>query len=346
MILTNDAQLSRISIHKVGNKYNDEEIIFSSGELSIDDSIKKLLMTYFLSPFKGDEYFNLHHETDIQLNEVYNYVKQIFVNPESLYDQSINLAKHLYEKSTHQKINAGEFYVTYIKNLKVNGEDADAIGLFKSESKDTFLKIYPENEDFMVDADSGININKLDKGCLIFNTEEENGFLVSVVDKLSKATAVFWRDDFLKIVERNDSFHNTRNTIELCSDYIKNQLPKEFDIERPDQIDLLNKSADYITNNDRFMFSEYADNIIKQPEVIESFNNYKEEYEDDREIELNDSFRLSDDAAKKAKSVMKSIIKLDKNFHIYVHGKRELITKEYDEEKDMHYYKLYFDEES
>jgi len=37
------------------------------------------------------EFYNLYHESDIQLNEVYNYVSQIFDNPENTYIQSINL---------------------------------------------------------------------------------------------------------------------------------------------------------------------------------------------------------------------------------------------------------------
>ena len=40
----------------------------------------------------------------------------------------------------------------------------------------------------------------------------------------------------------------------------------------------------------------------------------------------------------------KSVIKLDKNFHIYVHGNRELIEQGEDEKGK--YYKVYFKEES
>jgi len=43
--------------------------------------------------------------------------------------------------------------------------------------------------------------------------------------------------------------------------------------------------------------------------------------------------------------VFKSVIKLDKNFHIYVHGDRELIEKGYDEAMGKHFYKIYFDVE-
>jgi hypothetical protein len=43
---------------------------------------------------------------------------------------------------------------------------------------------------------------------------------------------------------------------------------------------------------------------------------------------------------------MRSVIKLDKNFHVYVHGNKDFIERGFDEEKGKYYYKLYFSEES
>jgi len=43
---------------------------------------------------------------------------------------------------------------------------------------------------------------------------------------------------------------------------------------------------------------------------------------------------------------MKSVVKLDKNFHIYVHGRHDYIERGYDEAKGMKYYKLYFTNEA
>jgi hypothetical protein len=59
-----------------------------------------------------------------------------------------------------------------------------------------------------------------------------------------------------------------------------------------------------------------------------------------------DEFYISPQAVKKQARVFKSVIKLDKNFHIYVHGDRELIEKGYDEALQKHYYKIYFDREA
>lgn len=70
-------------------------------------------------------------------------------------------------------------------------------------------------------------------------------------------------------------------------------------------------------------------------------SNYREE----NEIELTDNFDISPHAVKKQARAFKSVLKLDKNFHIYIHGNRELI--EQGVEKDgRKFYKIYFKEES
>ena len=151
------------------------------------------------------------------LNEVYTYVSKIFDEPEQLYEQSVNLAKHLYEQSTHPKIKGGEFYTVYFKDCILDGETLDAVGLFKSENKDTFLKVLRENGNFNLESDKGINIKKLDKGCLIFNKDRENGYVVAVVDNTNKGVeAQYWIDDFLHVRQRKDEYANTQNFMALA----------------------------------------------------------------------------------------------------------------------------------
>ena len=133
--------IERIAVHSVGNKANGDAILLSSSELMPDESIRNLLATYFLSPFKSEEYYNLYHESSLELNEAYNFVSRIFDDPQALHEQSVQLAKHLYEQSNHPKIKGGEFYVVYFTDCPLHGETVNAVGLFKSENKDTFLKI-------------------------------------------------------------------------------------------------------------------------------------------------------------------------------------------------------------
>ena len=85
---------------------------------------------------------------------------------------------------------------------------------------------------------------------------------------------------------------------------------------------------------------------MKEPQIIDSFKNYKQEFVNDYELNISDSFEISGAALKKQSRRMRSVLKLDKNFHIYVHGNREYIQKGYDEEAGMNYYKVFFKEES
>jgi len=332
-------------LHKVGNKLNEDGVVFSKSNLHLDSSLKTILSQYFLTSFKFEELYSLYHQTDIALNEVYSYVSKIFENHEQFHQQSMNLATHLYEKSVYPKIKTGEFYVIYFKDCILDEHTADAIGLFKSENKDTFLKIFQNTENFNIESEEGININKLDKGCLIFNINKENGYVVAVVDNTNKGEdAKYWIDDFLHVRPRKDEYYNTHNVLSLCKNFVTKELPQQFDVQKADQADLLNRSVQFFKEKDSFDMEEFTNEVFAQPEVIDSFNKYKENYEQDRDLEIADSFTISESAVKKQARAFKSVIKLDKNFHIYVHGNRNLIEQGEDEKGK--FYKVYYQEES
>lgn len=340
-----DAQIANICLHIVGNKIADGGLLFSIKPTKINDTLKSLLLHYFVNSFKSDEYFQLSHESDINLNEVYTYVSKIFDNPQTLYEQSINFAKHLYEQSNHPKIKGGEFYTVYFKDCILDGDTVDAVGLFKSENKDTFLKVLLQDGNFNLESEQGININKLDKGCLIFNKEREKGYVVAIVDNVNKgAEAQYWIDDFLHVRQRQDEYYNTQNVLSLCKNFVTKELPQQFEIAKADQLDLLNKSIKFFKEKENFDLQDFTHEVIEQPEVIKSFNHYKSRFEAERDIEIANQFSISDSAVKKQSRSFKSIIKLDKNFHIYVHGNRNLI--EQGEDDKGKFYKVYYKEES
>lgn len=347
MIDFTDTDIAKIATHQVGNKLNEEGIIFSGSAPQLNDTITSALLQYFLHPFKSGEFYNLYHDSDIKLNEVFAYVTKIFDDPDTFFEQSIHLAKHLYEQSTHPKIKAGEFHVVYLQDCIAEGKTADAIGIFKSENKDTFLKVLRKDGNFRINAEDGININKSDKGCIIFNIESEKGYLVAISDSSGKNNeALYWVNDFLHVRSRKDDFHNTSNLLTLCKNFVVEKLPDEFNVSKADQADLLNKSVKFFKENDSFSMEEFKSEVIQRPEVIKAFDTYKQFYAEERDLEIADDFDISAQAVKKQQRIFKSVIKLDKNFHIYVHGNKDLIEKGYDPESGMHYYKVFFKEEN
>jgi hypothetical protein len=337
----------QIIIHYIGNRAEDEGVKLSKDKLDGDDELLNLLSFYFTNSFRSTEFYNLSHQTNLKLNEVYAYVSAIFDEPQELFKQSVNIAKHLYEQSAHPKIKAGEFYTVYFKNCEIEDKTVDAVGLFKSENKDTFLKVQRARDNFNVNSEEGININKLDKGCIIFNTEKEKGYLVAIVDNTGKGyEAQYWKDDFLHLSPRNDNYHQTQNLLTLCKHFVTEQLPEEFtDISRADQVEMLNKSLSFFKENDSFNLKDFEKDVIEQPKAIKAFRNFKEQFEEEREINISEEFDISTPAVKRQQRVFKSVIKLDKNFHIYVHGNNELIERGFDEASGMHFYKVYFNEE-
>ena len=76
MVTYFDATLAKISVHRVGNKSLNEFYSLSENTLSIEDeTLRRLLMQYFLSPFeKSYEVFRFTHSSDdINLNELYHF---------------------------------------------------------------------------------------------------------------------------------------------------------------------------------------------------------------------------------------------------------------------------------
>lgn len=342
-----ETQIESLALHIVGNKAEEEGIRLSENLLETGETIKGLLKQYFLSPFKGVEYYHLTHDNNLDFNEVYHYACDVFENPETLYDVSVKLAKRLYDKSDHPRIKSGEFYTVYFKNCLTNGQVVDAIGIFKSESRETYLTVYPKGQGFDIDHDDGININKLDKGCLIYNLEKEDGFLLEVIDNLNKNTdAHYWFDEFLGVVNREDEYFQTNQAIQMCRNFVARKLPEEFETDKADQADLLNRSAEYFKHNEQFDMEEYSQEVIAQPEIIASFKNYKEEFAEEKDADVPESFEISPQAVKKQSRFFKSVLKLDKNFHVYIHGDKSRINKGYDEESGLHYYQLFFENEA
>lgn len=340
-----ETKIQDFCLHRIGNKVADEGFKLSSSTISIEKELKNLLIHYFVSPFKSEKYYNLSHSTDLGLNEVYNYVSKIFENPHNLYDQSVNLAKHLYDQSTHPNIKEGEFYVVYFKDCLIDGGTVDAVGLFKSENKDTFLKVYPKGDGFEIESEKGININKLDKGALIFNVFKEKGYLVSIVDNTNKgADAKYWTNNFLNVFPFKDNYYQTQNLLSLCKDFVYRELPKKFEVNKADQAILINKSLNAL-KKDSVNINEFAQEVFDKPEFEEKFKQYKSVYQKERDTLIENDFKTSSEALKRKGIGSLTTIKLDKNFDINIHGGEKFIEQGYDDKRKMFFYKLFFKEE-
>lgn len=341
----NNIELKLLITHEVGNKMNEEPINLSEELTEVEEKTLEYLMTYFLKPFEPEYFYHFTHSVDVHRNDVYALIQNLFANQEDIIPISHSLAQLLYESTTHHKIKAGTFNVAYFENAVLGDEVVDCIGLFKSETHTPFLQMQSESTKYWIQHELGFEINKIDKACLIFNTDTEEGYRVLVVDHKNKsADAQYWKDSFLRLKAAANEFHQTKHFLTLTKDFLTTKFTEEFNVDKADQIDLLNKSVDYFKLNENFDKTEFEETVLSDPNHIESFRAYDQSYQEAHEIDIPESFEISEKAVKKQARVFKSVLKLDGNFHVYIHGNRDMIEKG-QETDGRKFYKLYYEEE-
>lgn len=347
MIDFSTVAIKKMAIHFVGNKGKDEGVYISKQIFTgLNEDEEESFLKYFIEPFrKTAEFYNFYHPAEIALNEVKSFATGLFNETAAFEEVAEKIALSLYDKSDHPGINGGELFVAWFSGCTFNGETVDAVGIYKSEVKDVFIKLQKEAGSYDYELDSGININEIDKGCIILNTKQEDDFIVTVLDNINKSKeAKYWMDDFLKLISCKDSFHFTKDYLDVAKKFVTERMPEVFDVSKADKIDYLNKSINYFKKNDHFAEEDFLQDVFQHSEVIDNFNQFKTKYTNENHVVLDNEFDISNQAVKKQAKVFKSILKLDKNFHIYIHGSKDLIEKGTDTD-GRKFYKIYYEQE-
>lgn len=340
-------EINRLIVHKVGNKSRDEGLLLSESPYELeDDTLEALLLTYFLKPFKYEDYYQFNIKQNSR-NKVHRAISDLFNNPGNFNEISYYLAEHLYEQSTHPKINEGELVVSILDNCFIEGEYVNAIGIFKSENKETYIKFNQKRDGLLMNYEKGINVRKLDKGCIIFNFREDDGYRILSIDN-NTHDAQYWFKNFLGVEVVKNSRYKTQNALDLCERFVNDVIADELD--QKDQMSFLNKSYDYIESQEDFDLDSYANDVIGEKEYIRKFNDYKNDYENKTGNKVEKAFPVEKTAISQARKKMKKFIKLDTNIQLKFNFDNpdvadEFVERGYDYEKDMHYYKVYFNEE-
>lgn len=331
--------------HHIGNKTRDEDLILSDDNSVFDEQTSQYLLNYFLSTIKPEDFYNFSHPVNLEMNEIYSLATKIFNNKDLFIRESHNIAKLLYNHSTHPNIKEGELNIVIFNEIVYEDVVLNAIGIYKSENTVPFLRMQKKDKSFLIDHEFGFELQKIDKACIIFNIDPEKGYSILVKDNTNKqADALYWIDDFLQLKASNDAYHNTKDVLKITKKFVTQQMSEEYDVSNTEKIDILNKTLDYFKNNDSFDKDEFEKNIFKDKEVIQSYQMFNASFKEDNEIQLNNSFEISDQAVKKQSRNYKSVLKLDKNFHVYIHGDKSLIERGV-ENDGRKYYKIYYENE-
>ncbi|MCP6682292.1 nucleoid-associated protein [Bacillus nakamurai] len=359
MVDFTNASLDFLVIHKVGNKLKQEGYLASNSPPILNEqegiNAQETLMNYFLKSFNYDKTFQFFHTNDLKFNEVYTYCNNIFADKNNNFtNESINILTHLYNQSDHPNIKSGELYITYLSSCLINGKLIDAIGIFKSENKDIFLQVEPSDKKVIVNFEKGIHTKKLDKGALILNLEKDKGYQVFLVDTSNKKIdeSKYWKEDFLGVTDiTNDSYY-TQKFLNICKEYSKTYTEIEENQPILKKVNFLNKAIEYLEDNTEFQLEEFTSQVFEDKKSITSFENLVENnYSSNHQI-LTKEFSIEPASLKREIKRLNETIKLDDHIEIKIKVKNQKksnrgnIEKGFDQDKNMHYYKIFFNKES
>jgi len=348
MIKRTKASISKCILHKVGNKYNSTKNTFSEQPIDFDEASYDLILPYLLRPFGNvAESYRFNHHSNLALNEINSYATQLLNDDTDFVDISKHIVTHLFEQSDSVHIKTGDVIVTMFHDIEYEDYTTDAIGIFKVENKSHFFQTHLENNSYDLFVQKGIQTKKVDKGCLILNAADGEGKIVMSVDN-NNYDAQYWIKKFLNIKYPDDANQHTKNYIEMCREFSKEVMQPQFGMQ--EQSSFLAKTVDFFKENEVVNIETFKEDIFEEEDHIQLFEDYKKTYESDHNVLIRNQFDVSEVVLKKQKQKIKTEIKLDTNIQLKLDvdapdASAEYLERGYDEEKKMHYYKVYFNAE-
>ena len=340
MINIEEATITHINIQSI---VQDVEIsdLNSSLKIAVNEENDATLIRLLLKPFTNhSETFEFDHSVALEYNVLFSIAKAVY-EEENFVEQSKQIFQHLTAVSTNTNIKDGELFVAKFDDIRLGNKYLQGLGIYKFEEKENFVETTKGIEGIQASFRKGFGSKKPEKGCLILFDEEP--FTILVIDSNVRETD-YWRNDFIQHRSKQDNVNSTNNFLKMTKSYITDQMPSEFEVEKTDQIELLNKSLDYFKKNESFSQSEFENSVLGDEEAIKSFQSFGNSYQESHHLEISDEFDIAPQSVKKQARIFKSILKLDKNFHVYIHGDRNKIEKGADE--NGKYYKIYFENEA
>ncbi|KAB2809975.1 nucleoid-associated protein [Phaeocystidibacter luteus] len=281
--------------------------------------------------------FEFTHNVDLKYNVLYEASKTLFEDGDlRAFSEVVN--PHLRDVSSHPNIKPGDILIAKFTDIQYDDMPADAIGIFKFDARQRILSIDSTGN---ISIRSGIGTQKPDKACLILKDGIEPTVLILDSDQRESE---FWTHQFINAKPASAAANFTSEIIASTKEFVTKRMPAEFEMTKVDEVDLMKRSMEYFNETDQFSQAEYESAVLVDPDVIDSFRSHKNDFAAESGVAVPESFSMVNSVAKKHAGNFKGIIKLDKNFHIYVHGDRSLIERGQDAD-GRSYYKLYFDKE-
>lgn len=340
MIQIGEANIKAVSIYKVSKDLKNS--ILGTKSLIPNNEEVNIMKNIFLEQFSNNIIsYEFFHNINLEYNVLFNLVSDLY-NGGEFNEISELIVKHLQSVSKHPNIKDGEIFIVKFEELQFNNKFCDAIGIFKYENKSNFIVTSLKNQNISLNYFQGIGNKKPEKACLILLTERP--YTIYTIDD-NKSDIQYWNNDFLNIKAKSDSFNLTTNFLNLTKSFFNSEILDEINVTKLNKIDLLNSSLEFIKSKKSFDINEFENEVLPDKNIRVKFKTFTKSNEIDSGSELPDKFEISAVALRSKLKTYKSVLKLDKNFHIYIHNRSELIVSGI--EKDgRKYYKIYYDSES
>lgn len=336
--------INKMVVHHIGNRAKGDGVEFGGNLIPIDEieqDIKKLIS----KSFDITDLYHFFFESTVELNPIYTFVRTIFHDSKTFLQQSKHIAKILYECSSHPKIKDGELSLFYLCGCELDGEECDAIAIIKAETQQQLLQVSRYNQEVSAKKASGISLSKIEKGCLIFNKSEAQGYQIAIVDNIKKGgDSKYWKDSFLHIKSCNSPKHQTKSLIDVCNEFINTVVADSNRLSKVDKAMISVRAKKVLEKNVTLSMKYYTEEVFHDFILETKFKDYVAEKEMESYIQQDGAIHIDRTALSKTKTKVETI-KLDSNFDIRILGGQDRIVKGYDKNAGMNYYQLYFEEE-
>ena len=237
---------------------------------------------------------------------------------------------------------SGELNIVYLSDCEIDGKKTDAIAMLKTENKQPAYQYFHTEHGYEIKKSEVISFSKVEKGCLIFNVNEENGYVVFSVDKKSKGIqSKYWKDDFLHVMTDATSYSQTKNFLNSCKAFIADNYSDESKVEKANLISKVRKA---LGQAETVSVHDFSKEIFGEGGLDKQFESYLSSKENPCQMQDID-IHIEMPLVKKKSSLPKTTLYLDSNFEINILGGHDKIVQGFDEASGMNYYQFFYNKE-
>jgi hypothetical protein len=341
MINISNAIVNGLVIHRCHKNGSEVEWEYSSQTSDLpEEQAANDLLDHLTSMYREPLFFQLG-----TLGPLFAASGKIFENPSHLFEESVHLARKLGHTLPQDIAGESVFLMAHLSDVLIEDELLDVLAVIVMQTAPKFYKLHKQDACFVLHTDKGYIIGKPEKACLILPGSDEQGGRVLCHEAGGLKAEGYWYKDFLQLSPLGNEYSYTTDYIKLTSQFLKQRKPLDQVLDKKQGAEMLGRSLDYFTQNEKFEEKTYKEEVFQDAAVIEAFDDYKQRWAEKNQRPLADAFEPSSEALNKQSKVFRSVIKLDRNFHIYVHGDSSKIMKGEDDD-GRKYYILYYNEES